>query len=1377
MNGTAVSGVTLQIGVQSTRTDITGRFLLAQLPAGFAKLEIDGETANRPGAQYGYYAARVEVKPQQTTVVPYTIWMPRLDPAGIVGIAAPTTAEIVVSSPRIPGLELHIPAGTVVRDRHGGIVTELNITAIPVDRPPFPVPDLGVPVYFTVQPGGAILESASDKPTPGARLFYPNFKNEVPGARGVFWNYDSADRGWFVYGLGTISHEGRQSIPDDGVVIHEFTGAMFNGAGAPGPEGPPPCAAQTCCSADDMGIGDTSSGGEAGTCGFDGDPVSLYTGQFDRTERDLVLNDVMPISITRTYYSADVNQRAFGIGMTHQYDMFFFSKNQYQETDLLLPNGTRVHYARTSPGTDYHDAIMESNSPGVWKSSIVAYNTGRGGWDLTFRDGRKWFFGDNAPLLEMSDANGNVTSIIRSDGKSGRITRVVSPNGRTIDFSYTGGGLVSALTDSLGRSTFYNYDTNGHLIEMIDPLGGVREYGWDTINHRMTSIHDAGGKLLIQNEYDLLGRLTRQTLGDGSSYAYAYTLVNLSPTPPPGIPQPPPDIRVSRTDITNRRGMIRIVDFNPRTGDLVQSRFPAGLPDEQVNTYEYNDAQLTARIDALGRRTEYQYDTAGNTTQVTHLAGTDMAVSASVAYDGLSNRPLIITDSNGNVTTLSYDEKGNLLSAQNAPGEVWTYTYDAQGRRLTRTNPLGNVTTWSYDHADLVGVTDAIGRRVQLFSDTGGRLLSIVDSLGNRMVDRWDGLDRVLSITDPLGGITSVSYDASGNLVNHTDANGNATAYTYNARNKLQTTQDALGKIETLSYEPGGKVAQKTDRKGQLQSRIYDAVGRLHIIGFGATSGNPTAYTRQIENTWDAANRLTQIVETTCADPNGHPGCSSVTTTSTITRGYDDLNRMVREVTPLGQIDYTYDNAGRKTSMTITNGGLGAQVVQPTVTYSYDNADRLTGIHQAAADINEGQAQDIVLVYDKAGQRTQTRLANGVTVNYEYDDAGQNVSIVYNAADGSLIGDLQYEYDAAGSRTGVGGSLARTSLPAADTTDIAYDANNRLVRWDGQTYAYDDTGNLISDGANDYEWDENNRLIGIRNQGVAIAGFQYDSWGRRVGKTIGSETTGFLYDGANVAQELGGTTREAAVKAHVLSGRTDEVFLRMDGNSGANRQSVLSDSNNNTVMLLDAAQASVVSYTYEPYGMTTADGPSNNAYQYTGRENDNPGNSQGLYYCRARYYMPGIARFISQDPIGWASGQTNNYAYVGGDPISYLDPTGLGKGGKTRGPHMTESSNISDALEQESGIAGAQRRAREAGIGDDTIRSINKSEQNTDYRLSRIRNYADAQDDEEELEKVGEAAELVETEEGVRDTLETVEDVEESAGILARIGQLIDILE
>ncbi|WP_183081549.1 RHS repeat-associated core domain-containing protein [Paraburkholderia fungorum] len=51
-----------------------------------------------------------------------------------------------------------------------------------------------------------------------------------------------------------------------------------------------------------------------------------------------------------------------------------------------------------------------------------------------------------------------------------------------------------------------------------------------------------------------------------------------------------------------------------------------------------------------------------------------------------------------------------------------------------------------------------------------------------------------------------------------------------------------------------------------------------------------------------------------------------------------------------------------------------------------------------------------------------------------------------------------------------------------------------------------------------------------------------------------------------------------------------------------------------------------------------------------------------MYYYRNRYYSPATGRFISEDPAGWASGQTNAYAYVNGNPVQFSDPYGLHKG-------------------------------------------------------------------------------------------------------------------
>ena len=53
-----------------------------------------------------------------------------------------------------------------------------------------------------------------------------------------------------------------------------------------------------------------------------------------------------------------------------------------------------------------------------------------------------------------------------------------------------------------------------------------------------------------------------------------------------------------------------------------------------------------------------------------------------------------------------------------------------------------------------------------------------------------------------------------------------------------------------------------------------------------------------------------------------------------------------------------------------------------------------------------------------------------------------------------------------------------------------------------------------------------------------------------------------------------------------------------------------------------------------------------------------PGRTRVGRYSWARYYHPGLQRFVSEDPIGFADGDTNLYAYVANNPTVATDPTG-----------------------------------------------------------------------------------------------------------------------
>ncbi|MGH8546891.1 MAG: DUF6531 domain-containing protein, partial [Gammaproteobacteria bacterium] len=383
LKGRPLAKVVLKVGFESSgaQTDETGRFLIENIEAGWGELIIDGREARRrrndhssdlaPPENHGVFEYGLKIKEGETNVLAFTIWLPKIDTQHTQRIPAPTTSEVIVTNPKIPGLELHIPPGTTITDHEGKLVREVSLTRIPLDRTPFPLPKGVVPpVYFTAQPGGAYLQANGNV---GARIYYPNNFKQLPGGRHEFWHYDTGYRGWYVYGLGTVTEDGKQIIPDPGISIYEFTGAMA-GDLSDRPEPVPPCPHK-----------------DKSKC-EKGDPVNLATGLFILRKTDLyVPDDIMPISFTRTYRPRDTMSRAFGIGTSHSYDMFVAGDlNPSTFVDLILPDGERVHYDRTSPGTGLPGAVFENTtSPTRFYKSVLSYNSG---FKLALKDGTEYSF-------------------------------------------------------------------------------------------------------------------------------------------------------------------------------------------------------------------------------------------------------------------------------------------------------------------------------------------------------------------------------------------------------------------------------------------------------------------------------------------------------------------------------------------------------------------------------------------------------------------------------------------------------------------------------------------------------------------------------------------------------------------------------------------------------------------------------------------------------------------------------------------------------------------------------------------------------------------------------------------------------------------------
>jgi len=626
-----------------------------------------------------------------------------------------------------------------------------------------------------------------------------------------------------------------------------------------------------------------------------------------------------------------------------------------------------------------------------------------------------------------------------------------------------------------------------------------------------------------------------------------------------------------------------------------------GLPRTWSYTYDEMGNVLTAngpRTDASDITTYTYYANTdpepgrrGNVATIRNAANHLSEITAYSAH----GRPLTIVDSNGLVTTLTYDPRQR-LKTRSVGSEVTTYDYDNAGQLTKMTLPEGSFLSYTYDDAHrLTAIADNQGSRIDYTLDAmGNRTLEEVRDPANVLAQKrsrvfnslnrlfqelgalnqateygYDSQGNVTSVKDPLNRITSNQYDALNRLKQVTSPapSSAVTQYGYNGVDALTSvtdprglvtgyTVDGLGNLTqqsspdtgatTNTYDAAGNLLTQTDAKNQVTTYAYDALNRVTLITFHDGSKQAYAYDQGA----NGIGRLSSITETNPANQ----------VTSLTQYAYTAHGRVSSETRTVNSIayavSYSYDSAGRLSGVSYPSGR--------TLTYSFDSLGRVSAISTTF----NGQTIPVVasVAYHPFGGVKSYTLGNGQSYARSYDQDGRigtytlgpkHYAVGYDAASriefitetanppntntysydeldrltGAVIPGTPYAY----SYDAVGNRTSRTAGSSTDNYTYATTSNRIAsitpISGPVRNFTFDNNGSTSGDGVNTYVYDTRGRMVQATSA-IGATSYQVNALGQRIRKTNTQGDTVFHYDTAG--RLIAETTAAGVRKREIL---------------------------------------------------------------------------------------------------------------------------------------------------------------------------------------------------------------------------------------------------